>query len=123
MKAFRDVLGRRAAKRPSFDFQGVTEDSDAFLKTAVAFEDLAVAAYQGQVTRLGSKSALAAAVSIHSVEARHAAWMRYLVGANPAKDAFDSPKSKRQVNRIVSSTNFIAAQPSTRRRRSPRFTG
>ena len=35
-------------KRPTFDFQGVTEEQQAFLKTAVAFEDLAVAAYKGQ---------------------------------------------------------------------------
>lgn len=123
VKAFLDVLGRKAVKRPSFDFQGVTEDSDDFLKTAVAFEDLAVAAYQGQAARLRSKSAVAAAVSIHSVEARHAAWMRYLVGSNPAQEAFDKPKSAAQVRRIVRSTDFISAQPRTRRKRSPRFTG
>lgn len=123
VKAFRDVLGGKAAKRPTFDFQGTTEDQDGFLKTAVAFEDLAVAAYKGQATRLKSESALAAAVSIHSVEARHAAWMRYLVGAQPARDAFDQPKSKREVNRLVASTNFIAQPPSMERKRSPRFTG
>jgi hypothetical protein len=123
VKAFKDVLGRKAAKRPAFDFQGTTEKTDAFLKTAVAFEDLAVAAYKGQAPRLQANTALAAAVSIHSVEARHAAWMRYLVGANPAQDAFDQPKSKREVNKLVASTNFVVAQPSTGRKRAPRFTG
>ena len=121
--AFHDLLGGKAAKRPAFDFQGVTEKPGAFLKTAVAFEDLAVAAYKGQATRLQADSTLAAAVAIHSVEARHAAWMRYLFGANPARSAFDEPSSKREVTQIVRSTNFVSAAPATKRRRPPRFTG
>ena len=86
------MLGRKAVGRPRFDFQGVTEKPRAFLKTAVAFEDLAVAAYGGQAARLNAGSAITAAVSIYSVEARHAAWMRYLFGLNPAAKAFDQPK-------------------------------
>jgi hypothetical protein len=65
--AFRQLLGSRAVKRPLFDFQGTTEQQDAFLKTAVAFEDLAVAAYKAEAPRLRSKAVLAAAVGIHSV--------------------------------------------------------
>ncbi len=123
VKAFHDLLGGKAVKRPSFDFQGVTEKPQAFLKTAVAFEDLAVAAYKGQATNLKADSALAAAVAIHSVEARHAAWMRYLFGANPARSAFDQPSSKQEVTQIVRSTNFVTAAPATKRKRAPRFTG
>ena len=44
VKAFQKLLGTKAVKRPLFNFQGVTEAQQAFLKTAVAFEDLAVAA-------------------------------------------------------------------------------
>jgi hypothetical protein len=123
VKAFRDVLGRKAVKRPSFDFQGVTEKPKAFLKTAVAFEDLAVAAYGGQAANLRASSAVAAAVSIYSVEARHAAWMRYLFGLNPAARAFDEPRTKKQIIKVVNATNFIATAPNTKRKRSPRFTG
>ena len=61
----------------------MTEDPKAFLKTAVAFEDLAVEAYKGQAPRLQSEQVLAAALGIHTVEARHAAWMRYLNGITP----------------------------------------
>jgi hypothetical protein len=121
--AFHDVLGNKAVSRPSFDFQGTTEDQNAFLKTAVAFEDLAVAAYKGQATRIKARSALAAALSIHSVEARHAAWMRYLFGVEPATRAFDQPRSKQQITRVVNSTNFITSSPSTERSRTPRYTG
>jgi hypothetical protein len=121
--ALRNVLGRAAVKRPSFDFRGATEDQEAFLKTAVAFEDLGAAAYKGQATRVDSPALLAAAVAIHSVEARHAAWMRYLAGTTPAGRAFDEPKREFEVRDIVASTRFIVARPRTARRRSPRFTG
>jgi rubrerythrin len=121
--AFRKLLGSRAVKRPLFDFQGTTEQQHQFLKTAVAFEDLAVAAYKGQAPRIQSKSVLAAAVGIHSVEARHAAWMRELFGITPAVNSFDRPASRAQITRIVASTHFITAQPKTQGRRTPKYTG
>jgi Ferritin-like domain len=121
--ALQNVLGRAAVKRPSFNFRGTTEDQVKFLRTAVAFEDLGAAAYKGQATRVDSPALLAAAVAIHSVEARHAAWMRYLAGFTPAGRAFDEGKPEFAVRRIVASTRFIVARPRTARRRRPRFTG
>jgi hypothetical protein len=121
--ALQNVLGRAAVKRPAFNFRGISEDQAAFLRTAVAFEDLGVAAYKGQATRLSSPGLLAAAVSIHSVEARHAAWMRYLAGSPPAATAFDEPKPASEVRAIVRSTRFITASPRRTAGRKPRFTG
>jgi len=123
--ALKNVLGRNAVKRPSFNFRGTTEDQEQFLKTAVAFEDLGAAAYKGQATRVDSPALLAAAVAIHSVEARHAAWMRYLSGFTPAARAFDEPKREGEVRQIVASTRFIAsrAPKTTKRRRAPGYTG
>jgi hypothetical protein len=123
VRALKDALGRAAVKRPSFNFQGTTEDRTKFLKTAVAFEDLAVAAYKGQATRLESPALLAAAVAIHSVEARHAAWMRYLAGVTPAANAFDEGKPEAEVRKIVAATRFIASRPKMTARREPRTTG
>ena len=123
VRALRKVLGQGAVRRPFFNFQGTTEDEQKFLKTAVAFEDLAVAAYKGQAPLIDSKQVLAAAVSIHSVEARHAAWMRHLFGIVPAKQAFDEPASRPAILRIVASTRFIASTPTTTGRGEPRFTG
>jgi hypothetical protein len=124
VRAFRGLLGRDAPRRPSFDFQGTTEEDDAFLKTAVALEDVAVAAYKGQAPRLKSPAVLQAAVGIHSVEARHAAWMRHLVGIRPAASAFDEAQGRESVLRTVASTRFIVrSRPRTARQRSPRFTG
>ena len=124
VRAFRDLLGRDAIGRPRFDFRGTTEEERSFLRTAVAFEDLSVEAYKGQVTRIQSADVLAAAVGIHSVEARHAAWMRFLFGIQPAVNAFDDDRSREDVLRVVSSTRFVTSQPrTTSRRRRPRFTG
>jgi hypothetical protein len=123
VKAFQKLLGSKAVKRPLFNFQGVTEAQQAFLKTAVAFEDLAVAAYKGQAPKLQSSAVLAAAVGIHSVEARHAAWMRELFGVTPAVNAFDKPATKQNINRIVASTHFIVARPKMKARSKPKYTG
>jgi hypothetical protein len=123
VEAFLQLLGSKAVKRPTFNFEGTTEQQKPFLKTAVALEDLAVAAYKGQAPKLRSNAVLAAAVGIHSVEARHAAWMRELFGITPAVNAFDRPASRQSVNRLVASTHFISARPRMTRRKKPGFTG
>jgi Ferritin-like domain len=123
VRAFRKLLGSQAVKRPTFNFQGTTEQQRPFLKTAVAFEDLAVAAYKGQAPKLRSNAVLAAAVGIHSVEARHAAWMRELFGITPAVHAFDQPASRASIDRIVASTKFIVAKPHMKAKKKPKYTG
>jgi rubrerythrin len=120
VKAFRKVLGSRAVKRPHFDFRGATEDADRFRKTAVAFEDLAVAAYAAQAPRIRSRPYLASALAIASVEARHAAWIRRLAGIVPAASAFDEPRTRASTLAIVNRTHFVMRTSSRRR---PRFTG
>jgi hypothetical protein len=120
VRAFRDVLGRHAVGRPRFDFRGATEDDERFRRTAVAFEDLAVAAYSAQAPRIRSRPYLASALGIASVEARHAAWIRRLAGVVPAPDAFDEPRSRTATVAIVDRTHFTVHTTSHRR---PRFTG
>jgi Ferritin-like domain len=124
VKAFRAVLGRAAIKQPQFNFHGATDTSDSFRATAVAFEDLAVAAYKEQLPLIRSDRYLATAVSIHSVEARHASWIRRLAGIVPAPDAFDEPSSDRRTVELVNSTKFVTLHlPTTSIRRAPSFTG
>jgi Ferritin-like domain len=123
VEALKAALGSKAVARPTFDFQGTTANGDAFLRTAVAFEDLGTAAYKGQLTELQSKDFLAAALSIHSVEARHAAWIRYLAAKPPAANAFDEPVSRARAEEIVASTGFVVAAPATQSDRRPSFTG
>ena len=124
VRAFEGLLGSAAGPTPAFDFRGTTEDSAAFLKTAVALEDLSVAAYKAQAPRITAPAVLQAAVGIHSVEARHAAWMRHLVGVRPAANAFDDAEDRDAVLKTVASTRFVVrTTPRTTRKRSPRFTG
>jgi hypothetical protein len=123
VKAIRGLLGRDAVKSPKFNFRGVTEDDTVFTETAVAFEDLTAALLKTQATQVDSRGILAALVSLHSVEARHAAWIRHIAGIVPAADAFDEPTSKGRVVRLVNSTNFVTSTPRTKGRRRPRFTG
>ena len=121
VKAFREVLGAAAVKRPRFDFRGATENADAFRRTAVAFEDLAVAAYKGQAPLIQRRAYLVPALAIHTVEARHAAWIRRLAGFTPAPDAFDEPRSKQSTLGIVAATRFEVMKTQSRSR--PKFTG
>jgi rubrerythrin len=63
-------------------------------KLAATVENLGAAAYLGQAANIKSKEVLAAALSIHSVEARHAATLNDLIGANSTPDgAFGKPAS------------------------------
>ena len=124
VKAFKQLLGSAAIKEPAFNFHGVTEIPDAFRSTAVAFEDLATAAYKEQAPLIKSKAYLAGALAIHSVEARHAAWIRRLAGFLPAAKAFDEPLSDSKVIDIVNSTHFVTlSDPQTSTEASPRLTG
>jgi rubrerythrin len=109
VKAFRETLGSRAIKRARFDFKGATEDPDRFRDTAVAFEDLAVAAYKGQAPRIKRREYLVSALAIHAVEARHAAWIRDINGNPPAPAAFDKALTMKQVLSAVAKTKFIVA--------------
>jgi hypothetical protein len=124
VRGFRKVLGSAAVKEPSFDFHGVTDSAGAFRATAVAFEDLAVAAYKEQLPKIQSPVYLATAVGIHSVEARHAAWIRRLAGIVPALHAFDDPLPDARVVEIVNSTHFVTVHaPVTSADVAPHFTG
>jgi Ferritin-like domain len=122
-RALKTILGPRAVRRGFFDYHGVTEDERAFLRTAVAFEDLTAALLKYQAVRLDSRAVLAAAISLHSVEARHAAWLRRVAGALPTLKAFDRPASQASMRDLVLSTHFLAKDPTTGARRAPGFTG
>lgn len=85
------ISGRGAtpSRKPNFDFtaKGALPNPFAagnyavFQQLAMAFEDTGVRAYKGQAGRLiNDKAILTAALTIHSVEARHASMVRRLRG-------------------------------------------
>jgi hypothetical protein len=61
---------------------------------AVTFENLGAGAYLGQADRISNKELLGAALTIHSVEARHAAALSVAAKQNPTPDgAFAQPQT------------------------------
>lgn len=78
---------------PTFDFTGkgavpgfafAADQYETFRMLAQAFEDLSVRAYKGQVQALvADAAALTYALTLHAVEARHAAEVRRLRGRRP----------------------------------------
>ena len=103
---FEKTLGNKIRKKPVFDFGNTTADQERFGATAVMLEDLAVAAYDGQGPLL-TKPTLRVAAQIVSVESRHAAWARAIVGKAPAPRAYDPPATRKQVTRLVARTGFM----------------
>jgi hypothetical protein len=124
VRIIKKILGRKAGKRPFFDFHGVTETDDGFTRTAVAMEDLTVALLAGVTPRMHDRRLTAALFGLLTTEARHAAWARHIVHTTPAARSFDEPRSLDGVRATVAQTRFIAARPRmTRRSSRPRFTG
>ncbi|MEA2403434.1 MAG: hypothetical protein QOE08_81 [Thermoleophilaceae bacterium] len=107
VKFLKAALGKAAVKKPKFDFKGTTSDQAKFLATAVVLEDTGVKAYSGQATRIKQPAVTKAAVSILTVEARHASRFRSLAGKNFAPHSFDEARSMAQVLNAVKATGFI----------------
>ena len=104
----RGALGDKARKQPTFDFGDATREPEAFTAAAVALQDLAVAAYNGQAANL-TTGALEAAAKIVSVEARHAGWIRAIAGKNPAPKAVEDPMTAKQVTAAVNRTKWVTS--------------
>jgi hypothetical protein len=69
---------------------------------AGSVENLGAAAYLGQAGNIKSKEILAAALSIHTIEARHAATLNTLLKLSPTpQGAFAKPMSMAQVLAVV----------------------
>ena len=86
-------------KRPKTNFDAVIKGGPKMiLETAATVENLGAAAYLGQAPRIQSKTVLASALAIHTVEGRHAALLNSVVGKTIVPDgAFAKPASMAQV--------------------------
>src|SRR4051812_40991158 len=123
VRILKSVLGRKAGPRPSFDFGEDNETDAAFTRTAVAMEDLTVALLTGIVPQVADRGLTAALLGLLTVEARHAAWARNIVGASPAPAAFDEARTLESVNGALARTHYIVRAPQMTARRPPRYTG
>lgn len=111
VKKLKGALGSKAIKKPSFDFHGDNAKYDTFLKAAFGFENVGVHAYSGQAFNIKTPAYLAVALSIVTVEARHAAAVGLIshgskYGIAPS-GAFDKPQGATEVLKEVTSLNYI----------------
>jgi len=92
-------LGTPAAK-PTGKFP--LHSAKQVAQLAATVENLGAAAYLGQAGNIKSKEILAAALAIHTVEARHAAVLNTVTGLTPTPNgAFGSPMSMAEVLKAI----------------------
>lgn len=91
------ALGGAAPDAQPLDLPGeLVRQPGRFALAAVRLEDLVVGAFNGQAANLGPQ-ALAQVATVAPVDARHAAWIRALVGMPPAPATADGALTARAV--------------------------
>jgi rubrerythrin len=99
-------LGGTPAPAPKTKFP--LNSAKQVLNLAATVENLGAAAYLGQAGNIQNREILAAALSIHTIEARHAAALNTLLGKSITPDgAFAKPASMDQV--LAAVKPFIVA--------------
>jgi hypothetical protein len=105
------ALGSKAATEPKFDFKGTNTNAEMFMKTAQVLENTGVHAYSGQALNITHPKYVKAALSIVTIEARHAAVIGLLnepSGEGIAPNGpFDTPLPASAVLSAVKGTGFI----------------
>jgi hypothetical protein len=93
-------LGGEPVEPLEYDFP--YETVEEFAELSATIEAVGVSAYAGAAPLIDSDDVLAAALSIHSVEARHTAYFRVLNTMSPFPNSFDSARSMDEVLEIAS---------------------
>ncbi|HEY5198005.1 MAG TPA: ferritin-like domain-containing protein [Solirubrobacteraceae bacterium] len=106
------ALGSKAVPMPKFNFMGTTTNQAKFAATAQILENTGVGAYFGQGFNIKSPAVLKDAISILTVEARHAGAIGFYNDATAKavspSGAFDKPLTASKVLAAVAGTGFIA---------------
>jgi hypothetical protein len=100
LTGFVKQMGGTPAPKPKTEFP--LKSAKSVLELAATVENLGAAAYLGQAPYIKGASVLAAALSIHSVEGRHAAALNTLLGESITPDgAFGKPAAASEVLKSV----------------------
>ncbi len=100
LTGFVKQMGGKPAPKPKTEFP--LKGAKSVLELAATVENLGAAAYLGQAPNIKGASTLAAALSIHSVEGRHAAALNTLLGKSIVPDgAFAKPAGAEEVLKSV----------------------
>ncbi len=115
--ALKKVLGKAAVKAPKINNETVAKllaDQNTFIKTAASIEPVGTAAYAGAGPYIQNLAIVKAALSIHSVEANHAAYTASIVkfkgidpSANPVPEAFNPAFSFGKTIKTVSGLDLV----------------
>lgn len=97
-----ESLGGEPVESPSFDFGVRVEYADVFLATAAQFEDVGVSAYAGAAPFIENADLVPPALGIHSVEARHASFLRTITSQSGFPNVIDEARSRSEVLALVS---------------------
>lgn len=93
--------GDPVAEKPATHFP-IGGDRGRIISLAAQLEGIGAGAYLGQMDSIENREVLAAAVSIHSIEARHAAKLSLLAGDDFSPDgAFATPQNKEDVQNAI----------------------
>ncbi len=92
-----ESLDGEPIEEPEFDFGLAVQYPMAFLGTAAQLEDIGVSAYAGAAPYIENEAVVAPALGIHSVEARHASFLRTLTGQTGFPAVIDEPRSRSEV--------------------------
>lgn len=105
-------LGGTPVAMPTFDFSSVPTTAAEIVKFFQMVEAVGVSAYLGAAPSIQNLDVLDAALSIHAVEAEHAAALADLVAPGTdlfAPEAFQTPRTPAEVLQIVAP--FLATAP------------
>ena len=102
-------LGFAPVEGGEFDFGDAFDDVDAFIETAQTLENTGVSAYLGAAPAITDPAILAAAGTITTVEARHAAYLNLRVEESPFPASFDEPLTRAEVLEIAG--QFVVTLP------------
>lgn len=105
------ALGKKAVKSPVFNFHGDNADETKFGTMSFTFENEGVHAYAGQAFNITTPAYLAVALSIITIEARHASVIGLITkkstaGISPS-GSFDTPFTANRVLKDVTGLGYI----------------
>lgn len=101
--------GAKPVEPCEYNFDSALTSADSMVKTARVLEAVGISAYLGAAPMINSSDVLAAAASIVTVEARHQAFIRTAVNAEPVPAAFDVSLQPRAVFTLLA--QFIKSCP------------
>ncbi|MBA2519027.1 MAG: ferritin-like domain-containing protein [Chloroflexia bacterium] len=99
--------GNPVREAPCYNFGDAFDDGENFLALAQVLENTGVMAYTGALARITTKDLQTAGATIATVEARHAAYLNIQNDDNPFPDAFDKPRSEKQIRRDLDNAGFF----------------